>query len=388
MLVSTLLRCGVAATIVLAGGCAPLDENDVAVSQGVILHPTAESIPGADHVTHVISSASPVLDEAAGALVDRLASLTEILSVGALEGEVYEMFGQIQDLAVDTEGNLYVLDDRNAVVRVFDPQGNYVRHYGAAGDGPGEFRAPAALAIDGANRLLVADQVRRITAFSREHGNADTTMALRYSPLDFCISATHIYVHAVTSELEGVVHALDATGAYLHSFGSGYQSGGYMAREDLSRGSLACSRQADGAMFVFRYLPVMRGHSPQGETKWVSRLSDFDPMRITEDSSTRTLTYSGQGGDSDVMHHATVVDGTGYVLVQVLRRTPASIQERREYAEILTYVVSLDTGAGGYAGNELPPVYAVAAGRLYTAVNWPYPRVLVYELPPATRPGV
>lgn len=388
MSVDTLLRCGVVATIVMAAGCAAADEDDVFVSQGVILHPTVESIPAAGHVTHVISSGGAMLDEDAGALVDQLAGAREILSIGVLEGETHEMFGQIQDISVDAEGNFYVLDDRNMAVRAFDPEGNYLRQYGQPGAGPGEFRAPIALAIDTAHRLLVADRARRITAFSLEHDHADTTMALPYGPRDLCIGATRIYVHGVTAEQKGVIHAFDATGAYVHSFGSGYQFGGSLAREDLSRGSLACSRQTDNVMFLFRYLPVMRGHSPQADAEWVTMLSDFAPMRITEDARTRTLTYSGQAGVSDVLHQATVINGTGYAIVQVLRRTPESIQEQREYAEILTYVVSMDTGAGGYAGNALPPVYAVAAGQIYTAINWPYPRVIVYKLPLTTHPGV
>ena len=388
MLGSLLLRCGVAAVILLACGCVRLDDSDLSVSHGIVQHPVAESIPGADDVAHVISSAGPILDEEVGALVDRLARSSEILSVGALEGDAYEMFGNIQDLAVDAEDNLYVLDARNAVVRVFDPQGTYVRDFGERGGGPGEFRAPNAIAIDAANRLLVADQARRITAFDLVRGNVDTTMALPGGPRDLCVSATRIYIHGVTVEQEGVLHAFDAAGTYLHSFGSGYQFGGLLAREGLSRGSLTCSRQTDDTMFLLRFLPVVRGYSPQGESKWVSRLSDFDPMRITEDANTQSLTYSGRDGISDVMHHATVIDGTGYVLVQVLRRNPETVQQRREYAEMLTYVMSMETGAGGYAGNELPPVYAIAAGRIYTAVNWPYPRIRIYELPSANRPGV
>ena len=192
----------------------------------------------------MISEAGPV-DEGARSLVDRLASSKEILVVGVLDGELHEMFGQIQDLAADSEGNLYVLD---------------------------------------------------------------------------------------------------ATDAHLHSFGSGYQFGGPMAREDLSRGSLTCSRHTDDVVFTFRYLPVMRGHSSQGEIKWTSSLSDFNPMHITEDTNTHTLTYSGNEGVSDVVYHLTIIDETGYTLVQVLSRTPESIQARREYAEILTYVVDLETG--------------------------------------------
>ena len=381
---STAILVAVAAVL---SGCMDSYESEDVVERGVIRHPTAESIPDADQVAHVISEAGPV-DQGAKPLIDRLSRSAEVLVVGVLEGEVHEMFGQIEDLAADTEGNFYVLDDRNYVVRVFDSSGEFVRHHGAPGEGPGEFRAPSALEIDGTNRLLVADRIRRITAFSRENANVGTTLALQDSPLDLCLSASRMYIHATGSERGGIVHALDTTGAYLDSFGSGYQFGGAMAREDLSRGSLTCSQRTDDVVFTFRYVPLMRGYSSQGEIKWTSSLSDFNPMHITEDASTHMLTYSGNEGVSDVMHHLTVIDETEYVLVQVLRRTPESIQERKEYAEILTYVVHLETGAGGYVGNELPPVYAVVAGRLYAAVNWPYPHVLVYEMPTEIRPGM
>ncbi len=377
----------VVATIAIFSGCMGSDDSEDVVNRGVIQHPTAEGIPGADQIVHVISEAGPV-DEETRSLVDKLASSKEILIVGVLDGELHEMFGQILDLAADLEGNLYVLDARNYVVRVFDSSGEFVRHHGAPGEGPGEFRAPSALEIDGTNRLLVADRIQRITAFTRENADVGTTMTLQDSPRDLCVSATRIYIHTVGSERAGIVHALDTTGTYLDSFGSGYQFGGAMAREDLSRGSLTCSHHSDDVMFTFRYVPVMRRYSSQGEIKWTSSLSDFNPMHITEDTNTRTLTYSGNEGVSDVMYHLTIIDGTGYALVQVLRRTPESIQARREYAEILTYVVDLATGAGGYVGNELPPVYTVVAGRLYAAVNWPYPHVLVYEMPPEIRPGV
>jgi len=376
-----------AATIAILSGCVVSDDREDVVNQGVIRHPTAESIPGADQVAHTISAAGPVNEDARW-LIDEIVSSTEALVIGVLEGEVYEMFGRIQDLAADTEGNIYVLDDRTAMVRVFDSQGKYVQSYGAFGEGPGEFRAPTALVVDEANRLLVADRIQRITAFSRENGKIGTTVTLQGSPLDLCVSATRIYIHLMGSEHDGVMHALDTTGTYLHSFGSGYQFGGPMAREDLSRGSLTCSPHMDDIMFTFRYIPVMRGYSSQGEIKWTSSLLDFSPMHITEDINSQTLTYSGREGETDVMYHLTTIDKTGYVLAQVLRRTPESIQEGKEYAEIFTYVVDLATGAGSYVGNELPPVYAVVAGRLYAAINWPYPHVLVYELPLATRIGV
>ena len=48
-------------------------------------------------------------------------------------------FAQIEDAAVDGEGNLYVLDAMNSAIYVFDPRGTLTRVIGSRGQGPGEF---------------------------------------------------------------------------------------------------------------------------------------------------------------------------------------------------------------------------------------------------------
>lgn len=58
---------------------------------------------------------------------------------------------------VSTEGDIYVADFGNSVVRQFDPDGDFVRDYGAGrGEGPGEFQA----LVDALDSLLF----RRLSA--------------------------------------------------------------------------------------------------------------------------------------------------------------------------------------------------------------------------------
>jgi hypothetical protein len=80
--------------------------------------------------------------------------------VGELEGEEYENFAGITDVAFDGAGNLYVLDATAYRVIVFDPAGRYLRTIGRQGDGPGEFGFPSALAVLPNGELVVNDAAR------------------------------------------------------------------------------------------------------------------------------------------------------------------------------------------------------------------------------------
>ncbi len=60
-------------------------------------------------------------------------------------------------IAVDGEGNIYVLGTFNDAVFKFNPDGKYVNRFGGDGDATGQFRAPSALAVDGQGRIYVSD---------------------------------------------------------------------------------------------------------------------------------------------------------------------------------------------------------------------------------------
>jgi hypothetical protein len=83
-----------------------------------------------------------------------------LFEVGELEGEEYETFANVVDVAFDQAGNLYVLDGNAYRVVVFDASGRYTRTIGRQGDGPGEFGFPAALAVLPSGELVVNDAMK------------------------------------------------------------------------------------------------------------------------------------------------------------------------------------------------------------------------------------
>jgi sugar lactone lactonase YvrE len=76
-------------------------------------------------------------------------------------------------VAVDTAGNIYVLDTGNHRVQKFGPDGTYAATYGRQGQGPGEFQYPAWLAADGQGFLYITDpfnqRIQVLTPDGKDH---------------------------------------------------------------------------------------------------------------------------------------------------------------------------------------------------------------------------
>ena len=87
----------------------------------------------------------------------------EVYHIGVLDGEPWEMFSHVRQVAFDAEGKLYVLDGAglmgsgNVRVLVFDAAGGFVREFGSAGEGPGEFKLPIGLAVWRDGTTVVSD---------------------------------------------------------------------------------------------------------------------------------------------------------------------------------------------------------------------------------------
>jgi hypothetical protein len=74
-------------------------------------------------------------------------------SMGTLDGQ----FNQPEDIAVDSQGNQYVVDLNNHRIQKFDSSGNLLLSWGSEGTGDGQFRWPYGIAIDSTDKIFVAD---------------------------------------------------------------------------------------------------------------------------------------------------------------------------------------------------------------------------------------
>jgi hypothetical protein len=81
--------------------------------------------------------------------------------VPAVRLEFVRKFGQFYkpfDLAIDSNGYVYVADSGNHRIHKYSPDGELLASYGRKGQGPGEFQIMGGIAIDNEGRIHVADR--------------------------------------------------------------------------------------------------------------------------------------------------------------------------------------------------------------------------------------
>ncbi len=82
-----------------------------------------------------------------------LASVLSWGGPGALEGQ----FSFPKGSAVDSRGNIYVVDSQNNRIQKFDSEGRFITVWGSAGEAPGQFGEPWGIAVDAEDNVYVAD---------------------------------------------------------------------------------------------------------------------------------------------------------------------------------------------------------------------------------------
>jgi hypothetical protein len=116
--------------------------------------------------------------------------LEEDLSIGNEEDENY-LFYKTWHLAVDRQGNIYVLDGGNIRIQVFDKNGRYLRTIGRKGQGPGEFQSPQGVFINDKKGEVYVPDFRSIKVFA-SNGNYLKTIPLESFNSSYCISPNGI----------------------------------------------------------------------------------------------------------------------------------------------------------------------------------------------------
>lgn len=123
-------------------------------------------------VVHVVSGSRGAWLRGGAWNVDR-----QGVAIGAAQGPEPYVFGQIAGVVVGRDGQIYVGDRQAAEVRVFSPDGVFMRRFGGPGDGPGEFREINGLGRAPEGIAVLDGELGRVTIF-RPGGTVARTIAL------------------------------------------------------------------------------------------------------------------------------------------------------------------------------------------------------------------
>ena len=376
---SLLLRFSVV-LLILLGSCREAGESQR------IVHPLSNRILGIGESHEFVSPSHDSEDmEDALAVAQGLQSSTKILTLGVLEGERHEMFGQISDIKVDRSGNMYVLDSGYSEVRVFNSKGSFLHAVGKAGRGPGEFFEPRGLEIDSAGHLIAVDKDHRITIFEWTDDSHEVvrTLTVPFEPIGLCLGENTFYIHGFTEKFSDTIFPYSFNGDRMEPFGAGYESQSALVYRYLSEGQVACSQQQGGQIIYSpRLIPAIYSYSLEGDIRWVAKISDFKTLDIIEDKSGESVVSMNVFANAHDQVARVIPFSEKYMLVQIASITPESLApgwkgERRE--ALLSYLMLSKTGEAVLVGSSLPSVYALTGDRMYTAHSYPYPQVSVYR---------
>lgn len=91
-------------------------------------------------------------------------STAEDLVLGVKGSSEEAMLAMPVAVDADDSGNIYVLDRKSVQIKVFDPQGQFIRALGRHSQGPGEFQSPVYFQITPQQNIMVTDPtLRRIS---------------------------------------------------------------------------------------------------------------------------------------------------------------------------------------------------------------------------------
>jgi 6-bladed beta-propeller len=236
--------------------------------------------------------------------VIRSVALEEVLSVGTLDdGALVQWTG----IAADPSGRIYVLDMLDYALKKFDSRGRLLLKTGRQGQGPGEFSAPRALALNG-DRIYALDQSRPgLLVFDTELRYQGTIAAARPLSMIASVSPGRLAVAGITLVGQPArIFLIDREGRVLSEFNYLDKVEFYLAD------SINMAADADGNLYLaYGYQDRIEKRDGRGRILWTWSLSGS--------AAVETDTYRAGGREflipKKLFYKDAALDRQGHLLV-------------------------------------------------------------------------
>lgn len=291
-------------------------------------------------------------------------SLAKVRTLGDVDATDPNLaFYMPSDIALDSSGNLYVLDTGNHRIQKFGPGGKFLSSFGRQGQGPGDFYYPDSLGIDAKGTLFVGDpnnqRIQVISADSKENktirapdNNVGRVVLLRSGRLLLGPGrGVMMFGPGGTEKKEEpskIVKILDLEGRVVSEFGASFDYG-EMLLDRMGNEAIFTADGADNVFLVFPYQNRIEKFSADARLLWKADR----PLNYSVDPPKDKGKMESQGGNRvsvrmpQMNRCATGVaaDAKGRLWVATLNR-----QLKKEEQVNMNVTAMMSTGGGRTIG--------------------------------------
>lgn len=272
---------------------------------------------------------------------------------------------------MDDKGNIYILQGERNRINVYDKEGSYQYSIGQYGRGPGEIEYLYSFDFNEDYSKLYILDFFQVEIYRLVNGRYEPLTAFTHNLIELntiCILDESIYISGFTFVKPGTrnnaenrieslpIQKFDAEHfEHLSSFGFEYRSFSDIPQFNrfMSKNVLACNKKTNTVVGQMKDIPYMFGYSPEGDVKWISKLSNVVGTEFTETTRPSVIPTN-----ESVFYHFQdfrEIYNSKYELIQTELREPFSFSRALARGEILplpqidgpdytTIIVDTETG--------------------------------------------
>lgn len=115
-------------------------------------------------------------------------ALDSIFCIGYIHNDHEQILNRPMGFAVDSLGIIYVCDEGDHRIKVYDRHGEYLRSIGREGKGPGELMNPTDVEVDNDLRVYVLNTMNQRVEIFKNDGSYESSIRYEFpASTSFCV---------------------------------------------------------------------------------------------------------------------------------------------------------------------------------------------------------
>lgn len=294
-------------------------------------------------------------------------TLEEDLSIGVESGDEQYVFAGVDNIALDSEENIYILDGMNFRIQKFDKDGNFLMSLEIKkGEGPKEVTYVTGLAVTEKGKIYIHDRNSMKILIFDKGGRFIHSFKIDFRAMNI-IPHSEEKVIVLGLKDDNILHVFSREGKLLHSFGTPFEIPTKYSKYSnfpFLRLSARAYRSRSGKIYVVNPHEYEISVYEENETMGIIK-------RVSESFSPAAVTESPGGGINFRFPGTSVLEHKNRLYV-ILQGPDPDAPSHLEIFENNEYIASHEVKGLAFAVDR--------QGRLYHAVEEDFPKLVRYAV--------